>query len=379
MINVPLLHVLATAIIEIAEQREQTIPPPPYPPEAQRALDQVVLECLRGRITPPSGLPELISWCRTRPLDRWPLQLADEEAEEAFGSGDVLIDRHSGMPTELCLEWKVDGGKDSAARQYDRRTIAVALQACLAVDSPESYTRFRRVLVDQPVLTSADWSELAGDLYLCPVVSLLSAIYPTAPDHYLRDGRYTPCERCRTLLVPLTDGGWWCERDECRQQGPPPPGRSLMLSATGKVLQLRRPLRQFVTGPGRAEVGLEDALRSLGLTVEMWPAYDAYDLRVTFPDDHVWAIDVKDRVHPGLLGRKASLVPTTPPYHEACWVVPRYRVRGHHDYLGAFRRARPASARGLHLLVDDDLVLRARARLRGGRGSEARLDGGSDA
>ena len=37
-------------------------------------------------------------------------------------------------------------------------------------------------------------------------------------------------------------------------------------------------VRQFVTGPGRAEVDLERRLCALGLRVEMWPGFDAYDL-----------------------------------------------------------------------------------------------------
>ena len=35
----------------------------------------------------------------------------------------------------------------------------------------------------------------------------------------------------------------------------------------------------------------------------MWPQFDAYDLRIPFPDGTAWAIDVKDWANPSLLGR----------------------------------------------------------------------------
>jgi hypothetical protein len=129
-----------------------------------------------------------------------------------------------------------------------------------------------------------------------------------------------------------------------------------------------RPLRQFVTSPGRAEVELEARLSALELEVQLWPGFDAYDLRVTFPDGHVWAIDVKDWKHPGLLGRAAKPVHPEPPYDESCWVVPREQAEAHRDYLGTYRRNRPVTAEGLALLTDDRLVSLAIARLRGAGG-----------
>jgi hypothetical protein len=223
------------------------------------------------------------------------------------------------------------------------------------------------------VLTRAEDLELATDLFLEPVQALLKDIYEPAPVGSRRDGAYTACYRCLTLLTPLIDGGWWCERDQCRSRGPAPRGRVLVVADVGEVLQLSRPLRQFVTGPGRAEVELEQRLRAMGLAVEMWPGFDAYDLRVTFPDDHVWAIDVKDWAHPGLLGAAARPVRSEPDYHEACWVVPQFRVDARHDYLGLYARSRPASAAGLRLLTDNQLVDAAAARLNGDRGSAARI------
>jgi hypothetical protein len=118
---------------------------------------------------------------------------------------------------------------------------------------------------------------------------------------------------------------------------------------------------------------MEQDLRGLGLEVEMWPGFDAYDLRVVFPDRYVWAIDVKDWAHPGLLGRAAEAVRPEPDYDEACWVVPQFRVDARHDYLKVYERERGDRASGLRLLTDKQLTDAAAARMRGERGPAARI------
>ncbi len=366
--DVVLLRTIATAVVRLADITGLQSFTLPYHPEAQRALDRTVLLCLASGARPPTGLPDLLEWCRTRPLDSWPLELPPD----AFGEEDFLVDAHAGVPTQLCHEWAVHGGGDSAARQFDRVVVRTAMWQCREKAAAESYTAFRRLLVERPVLTENAFHDVSTDLYLDPVLDLIRTIYTDVPDTYLGDdGTYTPCGRCLTLLTPLADGGWWCERDQCRHQGDPPLGPPL--AAADGVRQLAGPLRRFVTGPGRAEVALEKKLRSLGLKVDMWPGFDAYDLRVTFPDGYVWAIDVKDWAHPALLGEAARTVPRTPAYDEACWVVPDFRVSVRPDYLRRFHDARTARAEGLRLLTTTQLLRSARIRLRGGTGPEARI------
>lgn len=366
-----LLHDVATTVVHLAQHTRLDSFTLPYPPQAQRSVDSVILACLHVGAQPPGGLPELLHWCRTRPIANWPL---DGVSGTLCGTEDRLIDRQSGEPTQLCHELAVDTRGDSSARQYDRMVVHEAMRACREASSPESYTAFRRLLVDRPVVTELDWIGVTTDLYLAPVRDLIDLIYAPVPASYLvDDAYYTPCARCLTLLTPLSGGGWWCERDHCRHQGAPPPAGPLRPGECGEVRQLDRPLRQFVTGPGRAETALEQALRRRKLTVEMWPGFDAYDLRITFPDGHVWAVDVKDWAHPGLLGRSARPVRPEPPYDEACWVVPQFRVEAQRSYLDVYARERPATAGGLRLLTDRELTSAADARLRGQRGPEARI------
>jgi hypothetical protein len=359
--DVGLVRTIAGAIIELADLGNLASFTLPYPAEAQRALDRTVLTCLiRGVEHIPRSLPELLFWCHSRPLEDWPLELPPD----AFGPDDYLVDPDALVPTQLCHEWWIRA-KDSGAAQFDREVIHSAMQMCRQASAPESYTAFRRLLVERPVLTGVERFEVDTDLFLAPVQELVDQCYVPAPVSYQHDGAYITCGRCLTLLTPLLDGGWWCERDRCQRRGAPPHGRVFTDADAGGLLQLRRPLRQFVTGPGRAEVELHARLSQLGLEVELWPGFDAYDLRVTFPDKHVWAIDVKDWRHPGLLGRAAKPVPQDPPYDEACWAVPQEQADSHRDYLGTYRRNRAVAAAGLPLLTDNRLVELAVARLDG--------------
>jgi hypothetical protein len=368
--DIVLLRDVATAVLHLAAVDRLDSFTLPYPVAAQRALDALVLQCLRNGAGPPAGVPEMMRWARTRPLGSWPL---DRLPPDLFDTEDRLIDGHSGEPTQLCHELAVPGGGDSTGRQYDREVIHEALRACRAMASPESYTAFRRLLVTRPVLTQEEWTEVSTDLYLDPVRLLLGEIYAPVPLGFLRDGLYLSCYRCLTLLQPVGTADWWCERDQCRHRGPAPHGRRLRASEVGELRQLRKPLRQFVTGPGQAEIALESDLRALGLSVEMWPGYDSYDLRVVFPDGHVWAVDVKDWSHPAFLGRSARTVPAEPSYDQACWVVPEFRVRARPDYLETYARERPTAAGGLRLLTDEQLKRVARLRLAGDTGPEASI------
>lgn len=376
--DVVLLRDVSTAVLQLAAVDDLDAFALPYPAGAQRALDALTLQCLRIGAAPPAGVPELVRWARVRPLSSWPL---DQLPADLFDDADRLIDASSGEPSQLCHELSVRGHGDSTGRQYDRMVIHEALRVCRAMSAPESYTAFRRLLVTRPVLTQDDWTEVACDLFLDPVRFLVEEVYAPVPAGYRRDGSYLCCHRCRTLLHPVSDTGWWCERDQCRHQGPAPHGRELMATEVGDLRQLRKPLRLFVTGPGQAETALEGELRALGLTVEMWPNFDSYDVRVVFPDGHVWAVDVKDWAHPAFLGRSATAVRAEPPYDEACWVVPEFRVRARRAYLDDYAKERGAQADGLRLLTDRQLVRAARLRLAGERGPAASIGpfrGGAD-
>jgi hypothetical protein len=376
--GVPLLATVARALCVLDHTTGLDAFCLPYPPVVQLALDRAVVAWLRGGLRPPASLAELVQRCADISLEDWPLSLPSD----AVGPDDVLLDPYSHRPTQLCHEWSEweRSASDPAVRHRDQQVMRTALDRCRSHGEEDAYTEFRSLLVRRPVLTAQELFALHGDFTLEPVWELIDLIYPEVPLSWSRDGCYAVCGRCGTLLTPLAGGEWWCERDRCRRQGDPPVGRLIEAAHAGTVYQLERPLRRHVTGPGLAEVELEDRLTSLGLDVTMWPGFDAYDLLVVFPDGHRWAVDVKDWAHPAFLGRAARPVRPEPPYDEAFWVVPVYRVRERPGYQQAFQRARPAAAAAVRLLTDDELIRAARQRLaESRRGTRADSQEGTDA
>ncbi|MFQ6197736.1 hypothetical protein [Streptomyces sp. NPDC000405] len=350
---------MATAVLDLDALSDLGTFTLPYPAEAQRALDRTALACLLRGADPPLSVSDLLVWCRRRPVTEWPLDLPDGLA----GPEDRLIDEDACVPTELCYEWAVDR-PDSATEQIDRALIALAMDRCRLANAPASYVAFRRLLIEHPVLTRDKAGEIALEPVFTPLDGLLQQIYLPAPVGWACGGRFTSCRRCRTLLAPTRDGGLWCENARCRHKGDAPVGPAYDEAEGGGVLLLTRPLRLFVTAPGVAELCLERALSRLGLTSELWPNYDAYDLRVTLPDGRVWAVDVKDWSNPALLGRNAEPLPTDPPYSDAFLVLPDHRTALRHDYVAVVRQfLRTDVRRRTTVLSQRQFMARARAAL----------------
>lgn len=287
-----LLRLIASALACLSRQR--TVPNPVYPSKVQNAYNRLVLHCLRRGEEPPGSVPEMVRWAHERPLAAWPLMLP----EEARAGEALLVDPETRLPHQMCLEWEVNAA-DPAAELFENERILEALAICRAAKSPRAYTAFRALLTSRPVLTGAELALLGGDPECGMLLhSVIKRCYEPVPASYLREGAYRQCARCRCLMVPLLGGGHRCELDRCRRDGMGDDGIPLRPDKGG-VFQLSRPLRMFVTSPGLAETDLEAALKkNFGITAEMWPNYDAYDLRVPLPGRRYWAVDVKDRVNP---------------------------------------------------------------------------------
>ncbi|WCH91210.1 hypothetical protein POD33_03270 [Streptomyces moderatus] len=348
-----LLRLIASALAGLSRQR--TVPNPVYPAKVQNAYNRLVLHCLRRGEDPPGSVPEMVRWACERPLATWPLTLPDEaRAAEA-----VLVDPETRLPHQMCLEWEVSAA-DPAAELFENERILEALAVCRAAKSPRAYTAFRALLTSRPVLTGAELALLGGDPECGMLLhSVIKRCYEPVPASYLREGAYRQCARCRCLMVPLLGGGHRCELDRCRRDGAGDDDGIPLRPDKGGVFQLSRPLRMFVTSPGLAETDLEAALKKrFGITAEMWPNYDAYDLRVPLPGLRYWAVDVKDRVNPALLARTITPFRGDPPYDRAFLVVPRYRFRENEAYGRQFRRNLPDDMTGRVTLLDDQAFLR---------------------
>ncbi|MFC5724465.1 hypothetical protein ACFP1Z_30350 [Streptomyces gamaensis] len=332
-----------------------TVPHPVYPAKVQNAYNRLVLHCLRRGEEPPGSIPEMVRWACERPLPEWPLDLPDE-AKSLTGP---LVDPESRLPHQSCLEWEVNAA-DPAAELFENQRILEALAVCRAARNPQAYTAFRSLLTNRPVLTGVDLALLGGNAEFGMLLHhIIKQCYEPVPASYLGDdGTYRQCGRCRCLMVPLPDGSHRCELDRCRRDVTSHAATLLRADQSG-LHQLSRPLRMFVTSPGIAETDIEAALRTrFGIVAEMWPNYDAYDLRVPLPGLRHWAVDVKDRVNPVQLARTLTPFRTDPPYDRAFLVVPHYRFRENEAYGRQFHRHLPDDLTGRVTLVDDRTFLR---------------------
>lgn len=352
-----LARLLATAVVQLAEDPTPAMFKLPYPTSAQRAVDLLGARALRRDTDAPSSVPDLVRRCQRTPLTRWDLDLSTMGVTET----DLLIDPVTFTPSQLCYEWAVDA-PDATADLIEQDLLLDVIATCRERNLPNSYVSFRRLLIEQPVLDQVAWMKLTTDRHLAPLLELVRASYQPMPAAYVRHDMITICARCKCPLIPTLDDGWACELDRCRWEGLKL-GRQMPASHDLQVAS--RPLRVFITGPGRAETELEEAMIRLGLQVEMWPNIDAYDLRISFPSGQIWAVDVKDRASPSILGRTATALRPNPPYTDAFYVVPDYRKAQREDYGRVFRRASQAAREGeFAFAFTRDLIKAARREAR---------------
>lgn len=298
----------------------------PYPAPLQRGLDLLTLECLQTGEVPLAGVPELFRWCE-EPLGSWRVPIGGPDV-----AGDVLLE--AGEPTRACQEWAVDA-HDVEAELFENEIVSGVRRRCRAAGREDSYVAFRQLVIEKPVLTDLELQESLMGPRLVPIAEQVKQCYPHAPIEFERGGSVDCCRDCGNLLLQTTEG-LLCVDDRCPRRTAPKVGRTLPTAAG--VRWLAAPVRMFVAAPGRAELRLRDALedgvlKDAGVRVELWPNFDAYDLRITFKDGTVWAVDVKDWSNPVHLAGRLKSVPKDPPWDRSFIVPAREAVAARLGYL----------------------------------------------
>lgn len=354
------LHLLATGIVALADADQPRRPVLPYPRPLQRALDRLTVLAWRHGARPPMGVPELLASC-TRPLREWLPTLP----EEAAAANDVLI--VDGSPTSLCREWAIDAA-DVEGEVYENRIMRGAISICRAQGDQQSYVRFRRLLIERPVLTAFDFQRYSVEPGFHQLTGALREAYMPVPPQESFAGNVCSCAECGHLIVHAGRGRR-CSNDRCTSGDRPETGVEIPLLQAPLVV--RPPVRTFVSLPGVAEVRLEARIASLDVQATLWPNFDAYDLRVEFRDGEAWAVDVKDWASPVALARHLSHVRsfrTDPPWTRAFFVFPTTRVRNRPEYLRIFRHFYRGEAGRISVLTEDAFLRHVERRRREPRG-----------
>jgi hypothetical protein len=329
--DVETFRLIATGIIDgIEASRKSGSLPIPYPPALQRGLNRLAATCLLKEERAPIGVPELLRWCRNRGLDEWPLDLTSLGVTPA----DRLL--VGSTATALCFEL----AEDSNPAEFglaESNYIVELLRVCRELESPAMYSRVRRLLIENPVLVPLDLHLKGAELGSVDLRHLLLAGYrPTPLETRDSQGWRAACVGCRNLLVRAEHGNMRCLELGCRRfkEGK---ARARFDPKT-ELLELQPWLRRFVQVPGLSELRIARSLERAGSVVELWPAFDAYDLRVTHPDGQVWAIEVKAWVSPYLLASQVQPIASEPRWDRALMVIPDAIASGRGGYLVMLRR-----------------------------------------
>ncbi len=329
----------------------------PFSQAWQRGLNMFVAECLLRDVEFPTYLQEALAWCR-RPLKGWPVRfrLPLQTLEEA------LLDEED-QPTALCREYALL--KCDAEQEACQQKMVEVLGEAQRHRVPDAYVAFRRFLIEHPVVTDEELMKFSFDACISPLGGHLTDLYERVPSLLAEQERVLLCGFCGWTLQRV-QGRLRCGDDRCRvltgdfiehpvQERSEPPEH---------LQRVRRAIRRYVVAPGIYEVNTMKRLKTLGLTVDLWPGYDAYDLRIAFPNGTVWAVDVKDWRFPYLLAprltsldRHGNLV-----WNRAFYAIPDQRVREEPGYLDVLRNAtvEAASAQEFSILTISALVEEAR-------------------
>lgn len=353
-----ILPLLASGLTHLASMIESGRPlQAPYPHAWQRGLNMLVAECLLRDVLAPTHTEEAISWCHT-PLKAWPVRFRAPARvlEEA-----LLNDE---QPTELCREFAIVKG-DAEQEACQKKMLEVMSEA-QRNRIPDAYVALRHSLITRPVISDEELAQMSFDPRLGPVGGLLTDLYERVPSTLADGGKVLLCGCCGWTLQRVR-GQLRCGDERCRlltgdfirvatrERSEPP----------SQLYRVRHPIRRYVVAPGVYEVNAAHLLEAQGLRVELWPGYDKYDLRIIFPNQQVWAVDIKDWRYPHLLAPQLTPLPYGGSWTWDCafYAIPDERVQEQSNYLAILQQAFAGTAPTFTILTISQLVAEAHKQL----------------
>lgn len=298
--------------------------PVPYPVALQRGLDRLSAMAIAVGAETPLSVMDLAEWSH-RPFFQWPFR---PSVEGMNGDEALLV---NGKPSKACLEWAVISG-DVEGEIRERMLIHGVLDVCKAQNNPDAYVWFRRLLVERPAMSERDLVVTMAKPEFALVAQQLRVAYRPAPAEALIDGEALVCGGCGHLWTVDDYGIRRCHEWDC----PAPSTIKTRLPRSEGVVWLSRELRTFISGPGRSELRIADALTGAGLTVQLWPDFDACDV---LPAEVPWAADVKSWTNPVRLAWRLTERPFVVPQNadRGFIVIAKEQTIGRAEYLRTLR------------------------------------------
>lgn len=338
------LSYLATGVVQLHDNTlQKKSVEMPYPRTLQQGMHKLATWQVSDNQKPIVNIQDFLRLAH-QPLSSWKLDLPEGFASE----NDKLLDY--GIPTNYCMQWAHDKGVDAFQQE---QLLPKVMDTCRRENNPDAYTAFRMLLVRQPTISAIDLQRAKMNPHLRILASELGEAYIPAPPSAMIDGQFQLCGYCGNLLLRIDSNSFQCENERCRLKEYSV--RTTLVAETG-VLWLTGGLRRYVSQPGLAEIELQDELQEMGVKVEMWVNFDAYDLRITLGNE-VWAVDVKDWANPFLLASQAGPIRRTPSWNRAFYVFPDERQQQRRDYLRAFENYWDRPSNTVALMHSDFLNL----------------------
>lgn len=307
--------------------------PYPLPDPLPRVFHHLAVRQMWKKKHFPTTLLELWAWAH-QPLVKLGLELPP-----GVDPAKPLLE--NGLPTAQCEDLAELAGKEtSPAAQYSSKLMNEVMDLCQTLNAPHTYVAFRQLLITSPVLTAAELERCLCDNGLGSLAQQVKKAYLMAPHFAARQGYLETCPRCNNLLMPTSTQQWVCVDAFCRHRQTGYQKAAKRFPVEKNVLWLHPGLRRYVAVPGQTEVRLWKRLCRMQIEVELWPDFDAYDLRLVFQDGEVWAVDVKDWGNPVALAREINNqrgMRQFPHWNRAFWVFPDHRRMQRPDYMELFK------------------------------------------
>ncbi|WP_107669983.1 hypothetical protein [Cyanothece sp. BG0011] len=174
----------------------------------------------------------------------------------------------------------------------------------------QTYTIFRRFIAENPFPSEFDQALLLDKHpEIERVKDLLEEAYQPAPPQSHDMGL---CKKCGGYLDCAAR-----EINECCEPLEQKVDKSPIIDTVYCLIR-----------PSLIELRLAKIIKEMGLEVELWPELDKADLKITFPDGKIWAIDAKDWGSATRLARKLNQdkIPDIG-QSQSFFVVPDYRLK----------------------------------------------------
>ncbi|GER88982.1 hypothetical protein KDW_31440 [Dictyobacter vulcani] len=321
----------------------------PFPDAWQRGINMLAAECFLRNVDPPGHLHAAFELCRM-PLKEWPVRFS----LPSLLLDEALLDENN-QPTSLCREYALT--RCDAEQEACQKIMVAVLGDARHSRIPDAYVSFRQFLIEHPVVTEEELLEKSFDPQVGTLGSHFIDLYERVPNSFFEADKVLLCGFCGWTLQ-RTRGRLCCGDDRCRVLT----GDFIQISiktkkgSPGKLFRVRPAIRRYVVAPGIYEIGLKNRLEEMGIIVQLWPGFDAYDLQIFFSDDSVWAVDVKDWKFPHLLA--SHLTPLDDrgnlQWQRSFYAIPDQRIQEYHGYLDILQNA--AAGNNFSVLSINDLI-----------------------